>query len=141
MAGRRTPWPTTSSSLTHPQEAPLRSTLMVSSWYRGPESGVCLVELAGLEPATPCLQKRRKLSDTVAHLGCGHERVCWDRVLSDGVVVRLSGQTGRWPARTRKTRTLRSLPGDHADPGLMSPRHPSCLRGRGVRRIRGPCVV
>ena len=27
------------------------------------------VELGGLQPPTPCLQNRRKLSDTVAHLG------------------------------------------------------------------------
>jgi hypothetical protein len=27
------------------------------------------VELGGLEPPTPCLQNRRKLSYTVAHLG------------------------------------------------------------------------
>ena len=27
------------------------------------------VELRGLEPLTPCLQNRRKLSETVAHLG------------------------------------------------------------------------
>jgi hypothetical protein len=29
----------------------------------------CLVELGGLEPPTPCLQNRPKLSDVVAHLG------------------------------------------------------------------------
>ena len=27
------------------------------------------VELGGLEPPTPCLQNRRRLSDVVAHLG------------------------------------------------------------------------
>jgi hypothetical protein len=27
------------------------------------------VELGGLEPPTPCLQNRRRLSDAVAHLG------------------------------------------------------------------------
>ena len=31
--------------------------------------GVSQVELRGLEPLTPCLQNRPKLSDTVAHLG------------------------------------------------------------------------
>jgi hypothetical protein len=29
----------------------------------------CLVELGGLEPPTPCLQNRPRLSETVAHLG------------------------------------------------------------------------
>jgi hypothetical protein len=52
----------------------------------------CLVELGGLEPPTPCLQNRPKLSDVVAHLGLRRGRVCWDRMLSDPVVVRFGGQ-------------------------------------------------
>jgi hypothetical protein len=48
--------------------------------YRGPpcwstadlmiwSGSFCMVELRRLEPLTPCLQNRLKLSDMVAHLG------------------------------------------------------------------------
>src|SRR2546429_9922864 len=44
---------------------------------------------------TPCLQNRPRLSGTSLTWGCGRERIYWDRVLSDPLVVRLGGQAGR----------------------------------------------
>jgi hypothetical protein len=48
---------------TLPLYPPLIPGLTISNYVSG------LVELGGLEPPTPCLQNRRRLSDVVAHLG------------------------------------------------------------------------
>jgi hypothetical protein len=47
---------------------------MTANWCQWPllmigPGSFSQVELGGLERPTPCMQKRRKLSDTVAHLG------------------------------------------------------------------------
>src|SRR5215831_21357491 len=59
--------------------APLTGRVITQSLNHGTRTHTCQVprasmarsdvELGGLEPPTPCLQNRPKLSDTVAHLG------------------------------------------------------------------------
>ena len=53
---------------------------------------ICLVELRGLEPLTPCLQSTFTLSVAVVGLGLGFFPVCPSRPLSGLVVVRRGGQ-------------------------------------------------
>ena len=58
------------------------------------------VELGGLEPPTPCLQNRLKLSYTVAHLGLRS----WPCPLGSGNVGSCCGQVW-WSAFTLPTRS------------------------------------